>query len=116
MDMPTETALLFAGTAGIAAYFFVQWTKAKQVLDRFDNANAKLLEELQELTAIYKDKRIHENCLQTGICTALHGFYKASYGIDATELYNAVKNGTVPAARKQYNRRKHTDYPDAPMM
>jgi len=116
MDMTMEMALLFLGTAGFAAYFFVQWTKAKQTLERFESANTRFIEALKEVAAASSEDGIGEEHLHADMCAALHALYQAGYGVDAGELYKAVKSGAVSAVQKRHYRKEQNDYPDAPMM
>jgi len=116
MNMTMDVALLFLGTAGFAAYFFVQWVKAKQALERFESANTRFIEALKECVAVYNEDGTGEEHLHADMCTALHALYKAGYGVDAVELYKAVKNGNASAAPKRHYQKGQAGYPDAPMM
>jgi hypothetical protein len=109
MDMTMDVALLFLGTAGFAAYFFVQWLKARQTLERFESANTRFIEALQECAVAGEDP--HE-----AMRAALHELYKDGYGVDVVDLYKAIKSGNVSAAPKRRYRKEQNDYPDAPMM
>ena len=116
MEMTMDVVLLFLGTAGIAAYFFMQWIKARQTLERFESANTRFIEALKACAAVYSEDGTGEEGLHGAMCAALHELYKDGYGVDAADLYKAIKNGKVPAALKRHYRKEHSDYPDAPMM
>ena len=116
MEMTMDVALLFLGTAGIAAYFFMQWIKARQTLERFESANTRFIEALKECAAVYSEEGTGEEGPHGAMCTALYELYKDGYGVDAVDLYKAIKNGKVSVVPKRHYRKEHSDYPDAPMM
>jgi len=113
MDMTMDVTLLFMGTAGLAAHFFLQWTKARQTLERFESANARFIEAIKECAAASGEG---DEADQADLCAALQALYKDGYGVDVVELYQAVKNGNLAAAPKWHYQKEQKDYPDAPMM
>jgi hypothetical protein len=113
MEMTMATVLLFLGTAGFAAFFFVQWTKARQTLERFESANVRFIETVKECAA--ESGGDGAEYPRAAMCAALHALYKDGYGVYAVDLYKAAKSGNVSAAPKRRYQKEH-DYPDAPMM
>jgi len=111
-----DVGLLFLGTAGFAAYFFVQWTKARQTLERFESANTRFIEAVKECAAAYSEDGTDGAYPQADLCAALQALYKDGYGIDAVELYQAIKNGNAATVPKRHYHKEQNGYPDAPMM